>query len=125
MIKRGIAIAEVIWNTAAGIMRLYKDFWWPVATVLSLVLGGIGASQVSMINSQKFGKGGKVYGKPHSLGGVPIEVEGGEFIVNKKATQGNEHILYAVQQMLQNGKSYYGSSIMERKIDELIYAVKE
>lgn len=124
MVKRAIAIAEVIWNTAAGIMRLYKDFWWPVATFLSLILGGIGAAQVSMINQQKFAKGGKVYGNSHSTGGVPIEVEGGEFIVNKKAAQGNEHILYAVQQMLQNGKSYYGQSTMERKLNELIVAVK-
>ena len=32
---------------------------------------------------KKYVKGGKLKGKPHSKGGVPIEVEGGEYIIKK------------------------------------------
>ena len=28
-------------------------------------------------------KGGKMKGKPHSKGGIPIEVEGGEYVIKK------------------------------------------
>ena len=28
-------------------------------------------------------KGGKMNGKPHSKGGIPIEVEGGEYVIKK------------------------------------------
>ena len=31
----------------------------------------------------KYTKGGKLNGKPHSKGGIPIEAEGGEYVIKK------------------------------------------
>ena len=33
----------------------------------------------------KYTKGGKLNGKPHSKGGIPIEAEGGEYVIKKKS----------------------------------------
>ena len=32
---------------------------------------------------KKYQKGGKLKGKPHSKGGIDINVEGGEYVINK------------------------------------------
>ena len=34
---------------------------------------------------EKYKKGGKLKGKSHSKGGIPIEAEGGEYVVKKKS----------------------------------------
>ena len=36
-----------------------------------------------MPKKKKYVKGGKLKGEPHSKGGIPIEVEGGEYIIKK------------------------------------------
>ena len=36
-----------------------------------------------MPKKKKYVKGGKLNGKPHSKGGITIEVEGGEYIIKK------------------------------------------
>ena len=36
-----------------------------------------------MPKKKKYVKGGKLNGKPHSKGGIDINVEGGEFVVKK------------------------------------------
>tara|TARA_R100001594_G_scaffold56838_3_gene90769 strand:- start:37 stop:267 length:231 start_codon:yes stop_codon:yes gene_type:complete len=36
-----------------------------------------------MPKKKKYVKGGKLNGKSHSEGGIPIEVEGGEYIIKK------------------------------------------
>ena len=33
----------------------------------------------------KYEKGGKLKGKPHSKGGIPIEAEGGEYVIKKNS----------------------------------------
>ncbi len=123
--KKAIAIAETTWNTIAGIMRLYKDFTWPIATLLAIPLASLGAASIATIEKQKFGKGGKIYGPSHYNNGVDINAEGGEFIFSRKATEGNEHILYMVQEMLKNGRSNFGGNAFEKKMDELIHYVKK
>ena len=54
-------------------------------SILAGVLGGI---QIAMISSEPlptFGKGGWVEGKKHAQGGVQIEAEGGEYIINARS----------------------------------------
>ena len=36
-----------------------------------------------MPKKKKYVKGGKLNGKPHSKGGIQIEVEGGEYVIKK------------------------------------------
>ena len=47
------------------------------------------ATQVAVIQSQKFALGGKVDGKSHAQGGVMIEAEGGEGIINANSMRSN------------------------------------
>tara|TARA_R110002020_G_scaffold73145_2_gene187585 strand:- start:2698 stop:2901 length:204 start_codon:yes stop_codon:yes gene_type:complete len=42
-----------------------------------------------MSKKKKYVKGGKLNGKPHSEGGIPIEVEGGEYVIKKSSVNGD------------------------------------
>lgn len=98
--KRAVSIAEIAYNTAVAVMRIFKDFSIPISYVLAGIVSSLGLAQIALVNKQKFAKGGLVIGASHYNGGVPVELEGGEFIMSKKATTGNEAILYAIQAML-------------------------
>jgi hypothetical protein len=57
------------------------------------IIGALGAIQAAVITAQisKLEDGGLLQGKSHKQGGIPIgttgiEVEGGEYVVNKKST---------------------------------------
>ena len=76
------------------------------AAISSAIIGTQTAAQVSAINSRqffpkKFEQGGVVSGPSHAEGGVPFtvqgqsgyEMEGGEFIVNKRATSMHRDLL--------------------------------
>ena len=63
----------------------------------------MGAAQTAMISSQKYANGGVLDGPSHSQGGIKIptkkgisEVEGNEFITNKKTTSHNTEFLYYI-----------------------------
>ena len=67
---------------------------WFVGLALSAVALAMGMAQVAMIKKQKYAKGGLLVGKSHKNGGIPvgltgIEVEGNEYVVNKKSTEKN------------------------------------
>ena len=98
--KRAVSIAEIAYNTAVAVMRIFKDFSIPISYVLAGIVSSLGLAQIALVNKQKFAKGGLVIGASHYNGGVPVELEGGEFIMSKKATTGNEAVLYAIQAML-------------------------
>ena len=42
-----------------------------------------------MPKKKKYVKVGKLNGKPHSEGGIPIEVEGGEYVIKKSSVNGD------------------------------------
>jgi len=42
-----------------------------------------------MIKKKKYTKGGVMSGKPHSKGGIDINVEGGEYIIKKSSVNKN------------------------------------
>jgi len=98
--QKAITIAQIVYNTTVGIMKLWADFGFPAAVPLTAFLSALSVAQIAMVASQKYGKGGLVTGASHYNGGVPVELEGGEFIMSKKATTGNEAVLYAIQAML-------------------------
>lgn len=64
-----------------------------IGPVLASIIGAMGAIQIGVITKQmsKLADGGLLQGKSHSQGGIPIgntgiEVEGGEYVVNKRST---------------------------------------
>ena len=124
--KRAVSIAEIAYNTAVAVMRIFKDFSIPISYVLAGIVSSLGLAQIALVNKQKFAKGGKVYGASHSAGGVPVELEGGEFVMSKKAAEGNEAILYIVQRMLEGKREMIKPDrVIVDKLNELTNAVRK
>ena len=65
----------------------------PVGLAMGTLAAALGAAQVALISAQKFANGGEINGPSHAQGGVPVEVEGGEFVVNKRAYSSNEELV--------------------------------
>lgn len=102
--KRAIDIANAVAQIPQAVLSAYiagLQIGGPSAPIIAGVLAGIagafGAAQVALIAATplpKFRKGGSVakklgliQGARHEQGGVPIEVEGGEFVMNTKAVK--------------------------------------
>jgi len=63
--------------------QVEDEYYKRNGTILSNLSGGFVNNMVNPL-SRIFKTGGEVVGPPHSRGGVDIEVEGGEYVVNKK-----------------------------------------
>ena len=100
----GISTAQAIMETWAAFAEV------PIAAAIqSAMIGALGMAQTVKAKSEMdkaltAEQGGKLVGKRHSNGGIPVgntgvEVEGGEFIVNRKATQAFEPLLNVINSM--------------------------
>lgn len=83
-------------QTALGVTQALASSPPPVSFIMAALVGAMGAIQTGIIAAQmaKLEKGGLLNGKRHSEGGIPvgntgIEVEGGEYVVNRVSTQKN------------------------------------
>lgn len=107
-------LAQIAINTALAITKIIGD---PTFAFKAALIGAVSAAQASIVAAQKFTptkfkKGGMIEGASHEQGGVPFtvagragfEAEGGEFIVNKRATE-------AFLPMLERINSFGNSSI--------------
>lgn len=88
-------IGEATSNVAQGVTKAlsYGPFLGPV---LAAIVAAAGAVQIGIMTKQlvKFADGGLLNGKRHSQGGMRIEgsnieVEGGEYVVNRESTSKN------------------------------------
>lgn len=101
-IELGQKLIEGIVNTAVGVTAALR--YGPIlGPIFAAIIGAMGALQTGIIVKQisKLEKGGKLKGKSHAQGGIPvgntgIEVEGGEFVVNKKSTIKYEPLIEAI-----------------------------
>lgn len=85
-LNQGIAIAETIINTAAGIVKMLNSGLPPPLNFIAAgTVGTIGAAQLAFIQGQEFASGGMLRGPSHSGGGININAEGGEAIINKRS----------------------------------------
>ena len=85
-------------NTAQGVTKALATFAPPYSIIMAAAVGALGAIQTALIASQiakvkpiKYAEGGVLQGKTHAEGGIPvgqtgIEVEGGEYVINRKST---------------------------------------
>ncbi|MFN8698956.1 MAG: phage tail tape measure protein [Flavobacteriales bacterium] len=81
--KKKLDIATALINGALAVTKATAQ----TGVLSPAVIPGIIAStlaQVAVIASQKYATGGYVDGPSHSAGGVPIEVEGGEYVIRKR-----------------------------------------
>ena len=88
------SIVQATINTYTAVTNALAVPPWFVGLALSAVALAMGMAQVAMIKKQKYADGGLLRGRSHNAGGIPvgmtgIEVEGNEYIVNKRSTQKN------------------------------------
>lgn len=88
------SIVQATINTYTAVTNALAVPPWFVGLALSAVALAMGMSQVAMIKKQKYANGGLLKGRSHNAGGIPvgmtgIEVEGNEYVVNKRSTQKN------------------------------------
>jgi hypothetical protein len=78
------AIINSIINTAVEVTKVIAN------PLLASIVAGLGAIETGIIASQpipKYKKGGFIFGPAHESGGVQIEAEGGEAVINKLAVK--------------------------------------
>ena len=97
------SIINAIVNTALGVTQALSAYPPPTSWILASAVGAMGAVQIATISSQKYAQGGVLDGPSHSQGGIKVptkrgmsEVEGNEFITNKKTTTHNTEMLYYI-----------------------------
>ena len=96
----GYNMVQAIVNTAMGASKALGQWGWPLGPIFAGVMAALGAVQVALIAKQmgslqkprKLAEGGLLEGPSHKQGGIRIpgtnvEVEGKEFVVNKRATK--------------------------------------
>jgi hypothetical protein len=112
--ERILAITNAVINTALGVSQALSSSPTPLAFVLAGAVGVIGAAQIALIASQKYEDGGLLEGPLHSQGGIKgsgrfgnVEVEGGEFIVNRRSTQQYLPLLEAINGGVGSSKSSF------------------
>ena len=92
-------IVQATINTYTAVTNALAVQPWFVGLALSAVALALGMANVAKIQAQKYyADGGLLSGKSHAQGGIPvgqtgIEVEGGEYIINKRTTKYNQSLL--------------------------------
>lgn len=111
-------IIQSIINTALGISSAVAQNPMGGGLPGSAIAAAMGAAQTAIIaaNAAKikksYGNGGLLEGPLHSEGGIPVgatgvEVEGGEFVVNRRATAANLPLLMAINGGAGNSRLRY------------------
>ena len=92
-------IAQGIANVAQGVTKAWA-FGPILGPILAAIVATAGMVQVGIMTKQltKLADGGEIVGPSHANGGIPVpgtnyEVEGGEFVVNKRSYGANAHLV--------------------------------
>jgi len=90
------SIVQAMINTSLGVTQALAAWPPPYSFILAGAVAAMGAAEIAVISSQKYAKGGQLSGPSHAEGGIKVptkkgfaEVEGDEYIVNKKTTVEN------------------------------------
>ena len=94
--QKNLAIIMATISTAEGVARALYDYSFPYNIIVGAIVAAAGAAEISTINSQQFAEGGDIKGKSHRNGGVQVEAEGGEYIINKRATSKYHDLIEAI-----------------------------
>ena len=97
-------LIEGIVNTAVSVTKALT-WGWPLGAIFAGIIGAMGAMQTAIIRKQisKLADGGLLQGRSHAQGGIAvgntgIEVEGGEYVVNKRSTAKYLPLLQAINE---------------------------
>lgn len=96
--EKKAAIVQATINAFSAYANALAVQPWFVGVALGAVALGLGMANVAQIASQKYADGGLLNGRSHSQGGMKIqgtniEVEGNEYVVNKRSTVANLPLL--------------------------------
>jgi len=125
--QKDTATFNVIIATASAIMNaLQTNPFVPVGLAMAAFAGITGAAQIAAIQSAplpQFAEGGWVSpdgwieGRKHSTGGVKLEAEGGEFIVNARQANKYADILEAINRDRFDAEQVRGWADLSKSID--------
>lgn len=97
-------LIEGIVNTAVSVTKALT-WGWPLGAIFAGIIGAMGAMQTAIIRKQisKLADGGLLQGRSHAQGGIAvgntgIEVEGGEYVINKRSTAKYLPLLQAINE---------------------------
>ena len=112
-VGKAAAVAEAMINTYLGITKALSAYPPPYNAIMAGVTGAMGMLNVKKImeTNVKYEKGGILKGKSHNEGGIPFtvagrggfEAEGGEYLVNKRATAMYFPLLETINRSVSNG----------------------
>jgi TP901 family phage tail tape measure protein len=110
MANKAAAIIQGIIDTASAVIKAAPNI------PLQVAAGILGAAQIAMIARQpvpEYGRGGLLDGPSHAMGGVTLNAEGGESIINKKSTAMYGPLLSAINEA-GGGKRFSSHARMPR-----------
>jgi hypothetical protein len=94
--EQALALGQAIVDGAASILKTKAQLGLPAAIPFMIADAALTAAQIGIIASQKFEEGGPVIGERHSRGGVHIEAEDGEYVINRKSTARYSDLIQAI-----------------------------
>lgn len=101
--EKKMSLIQATINTATAVTNALSVQPWFVGVALAAVAAALGAVQIAKIKSAKYATGGVIDGPRHAQGGVKVpttkgmaEVEGGEYIINRKTTAANLGLLEGI-----------------------------
>lgn len=104
--NKDAAIFQATISTAQAVVNALGSFpFSPANIALAAAIGAAGAAQIAAIASQplpQFAEGGwvdadgKLVGRSHAQGGIKLEAEGGEYIVNKIQSKKHAELIESI-----------------------------
>jgi len=113
---RGISIFNIGLSTGEAIMKAVAEFPITGGLPFSLIVAAIGALQIASVLAAPLptaGMGRKLIGNSHANGGVNVNAEGGEWIINKRASAMFDPLLAMINGIGNGEFSDYGYAARE------------
>lgn len=104
--EKAMSVFQIGLNTAMAIMKIWAEVpkadFAATTIALTALVSALGAVQLATAIAQplpKASRGALLHGKSHAEGGIPIEAEGGEAIINKRSTAMFKPLLSAINEV--------------------------
>jgi len=102
--NKAVTITTAIINGIASVIATWKNSGgFPLGIAAAAAQAAIIGKLISSMKSERFAEGGPILGDPHSRGGVNVEAEGGEYIINKHSTAKYNDLVRAINENDQSG----------------------
>lgn len=126
--QRQVTQAFINWHLSVANALATQPFM-PVGIAMGALATALGAAQYALVKSQKYADGGVIEGRSHKDGGVKVlggraEVEGGEFITNRRSTSANLDLLTYINKKkrrvdLDDMIDFYSSGKIKKNINNI------